>query len=165
MAAATALEPLLAEGRYTADPAASAVRFAVSHLGVQTVRGTLGGLEAAFEVRDGRIAGTGSVAAASISTRTPPRDLHLRSYLLAARRHPRLELHVDAVLAAEVPATLVVRGRPLATRLRLCADGGRLHAFLRLDRRAAVLGWPGPLDRAVGRYVDVEVDAALTPRP
>lgn len=163
--AATALEPLLAEGRYTAVPAASSVRFAVSHLGVQTVRGTLGDLRAAFEVRDGRITGEASVAASSISTRTPPRDLHLRSYLLRAGRHPRIELRVDAVLAPEVPATLVVRGRPLAIRLRLCADGGRLHAFLRLDRRAAVLGWPQPLDRAVGRYVDVEVEAALSARP
>jgi hypothetical protein len=164
MTAAPPASVLLPEGRYDVDGAASTVRFAVGHFGVQTVRGTLDGLRGCVAVADGRLVAHGSVDAATLRTGTRARDAHVRSFLLAADRFPRLELRTDAPLAPEVPATLLVRGRPLTVLVALRALGGDgLRADLRLDRRAARLGWPLLLDRAVGRHVDVTLTLRLRP--
>lgn len=156
--------PLL-HGRYTVDPAVSAVRFSVAHFRIQTVRGTLGGVDGTVVVEDGRIVARGTADAASVRTGTAPRDAHLRSYLFDTAEHPTFAMVVDAPLAPQVAATVTVRGRavPVAVRLE-SQDGGRLRASFTLDRRAAGLTWPSPVEAgglAVGREVRVELDLAL----
>lgn len=159
--------PLLPDGRYRVDGAASAVRFAVAHFRVQTVRGTLTGLSGEITVAAGRLQARGGVDAATVRTGTPPRDAHLRSFLLRAADHPRIELQVDSPLAPRVAATLWVRGRPVSVPVAITAGGpARLQARLTLDRRAAGLTWPAPIEAggvAVGRTVTVDLDLALAP--
>jgi polyisoprenoid-binding protein YceI len=67
---------------YTFDPAHSAATFSIKHLGVSTVRGEFGKLKGTAELdrsspRASKVDAT--IEAASINTREPKRDAHLRS--------------------------------------------------------------------------------------
>jgi hypothetical protein len=167
--APTAARPdgaLLPEGRFDVDASRSSTSFAVAHFRLQTVRGSLSGLTGCVAVADGRLVAHGGVDAASISTGNSVRDAHLRSYLLAAKHHPRLELRVDAPLAPVVPVTVWVRGRPVTAAATLCGTPDDLAVRLELDRRAAGLTWPAPVELggvAVGRTVTIDLRLALRP--
>jgi len=74
-------DPRNLTGTWTVDPAHSSVEFQVKHMGISTVKGQ-------FEQREGEIElpadftqarATGTVRAASVNTRDPSRDEHLRS--------------------------------------------------------------------------------------
>ncbi|PTL58329.1 YceI family protein [Paraconexibacter algicola] len=157
---------LLPEGRSVVTGSSTAT-FSVKHFRVQMVRGRFGAApEGELEVADGHLTARGSVDAASISTGNPPRDAHLRGFLFATRKHPRLELRVDAPLAAQVPATVWVRGRPATVLVTLAPNDRGVRASFTLDRRLVGLTWPQPIEAggvAVGREVHVELDLALAP--
>ncbi len=158
--------PPLPDGSWVVDPEASEVRFSLRHFRVQTVRGTLEGLDGVVEVTDGRLTARGSVDAASIATGTKGRDAHLRSFLFATDRYPRIELRADGQPAAQMPVTLWIRGRPSTVLATLTGDPSALRVTFSLDRRDAGLTWPGPIEAggvAVGRRVDVELLLALRP--
>jgi polyisoprenoid-binding protein YceI len=163
---ATAARPsVLPEGRHEVLPASTA-SFTVAHFRVQKVRGTLGDVRGTIEVADGRIVADGSVDAASVRTGTPPRDAHLRSYLFAVGEHPRMRLQVDATAARDVPATVWIRGRPVTVLARIEVRDDGLRVRFDLDRRAAGLTWPAPVEAggvAVGRRVAVELLLVLRP--
>lgn len=154
----------LPDGSWIVDPATSEVRFSLRHFRVQTVRGTLEGLEGTVEVVAGQLTARGSVDAASISTQAPPRDAHLRSFLFATKRYPRIELRADGPFADQLPVTLWIRGRPSTVLATLDGEASALRVSFSLDRRAAGLTWPAPIEVggiAVGRHVDVELLLAL----
>ncbi len=133
---------------------------------MQTVRGTLDGLEGVVEIADGRLTARGSVDAASVSTGTPPRDAHLRSFLFATERYPRMEIRADGPPAAHLPVTLWIRGRPSTVLATLAGDASALRVSFSLDRRAAGLTWPAPIEAGgvtVGRRVEVELRLVLRP--
>jgi polyisoprenoid-binding protein YceI len=78
MSATTTVIPT---GTWTVDPTHSKVGFAVKHMGIATVRGLFnefeGHLEIAGDLSSAKAYGT--VRAASVDTREPQRDAHLRS--------------------------------------------------------------------------------------
>jgi len=71
----------LQNGEWSLDPAHSVVEFAVRHLGISTIRGRFGGVEASVVV--GSDLGSSSLAAevdmSSVDTGNADRDTHLRS--------------------------------------------------------------------------------------
>ena len=70
----------IAQGTWNVDPSHSSVEFQVKHMGLATVKGFFGDFEGKIEVGDdGTISASGSVDAASLSTRSAQRDEHLRS--------------------------------------------------------------------------------------
>lgn len=69
----------LPTGTWTVDPVHSGVEFHVKHLGISTVKGSFKEFEGTLEVGPGGASAKGSVKAASIDTREPQRDEHLRS--------------------------------------------------------------------------------------
>ncbi|MCW3041300.1 MAG: YceI family protein [Solirubrobacterales bacterium] len=164
--AAIALPDL--EGHFAVDAAASSVRFSVAHFRIQTVRGSLTGLSGDVRIAGGHLTADGTVDAASIRTGTGSRDAHLRSYLLRTDAHPHLRLYVDTPLAPRILATVTVRERPVPVEVTLeVRQAGRLHATFLLDRHAAGLTWPAPVEAggvAVGREVRVDLDLALVPQ-
>src|SRR5580693_5571382 len=76
--AATLTTPL-PTGTWTVDPIHSSVEFHVKHLGIATVKGQFTKFEGVVEVDDDGARARGSVDVASVDTREPQRDEHLRS--------------------------------------------------------------------------------------
>lgn len=68
--------------KYAFDPAHSAATFSVKHLGLATVRGEFGKMTGTVELDRGNLRAStveATIDAASISTREPKRDAHLKS--------------------------------------------------------------------------------------
>src|SRR3954452_19817669 len=77
---ANTVSPAIAQGTWSVDPSHSSVEFQVKHMGLATVKGFFNEFEGTLEVaEDGTVSASGSVDAASLSTRSDQRDEHLRS--------------------------------------------------------------------------------------
>ena len=66
-------------GTWNVDPVHSSVEFQVKHLGIATVKGQFKEFEGALEVTPEGTRAYGKVNVASVDTREPQRDEHLRS--------------------------------------------------------------------------------------
>jgi polyisoprenoid-binding protein YceI len=67
---------------YTLDPAHSAATFSIKHLGISTVRGEFGKMKGTVELDRGNLRAAkveATIDAASVNTREPKRDAHLKS--------------------------------------------------------------------------------------
>lgn len=94
---------VLSQGTWVVDPAHSSVGFAISHLGITTVKGHFRDFDGTLEVAaDGTIAVAGTVRADSVDTREPHRDDQLRSAdVLDVAKYPQITLHSTACEAVE----------------------------------------------------------------
>jgi polyisoprenoid-binding protein YceI len=74
------------------DPAHTEVQFAVRHMGLATVRGTFSGVKGTLELEGGHPAAVDvSIDVATVHTREPRRDEHLRSAdFFDAEKHPAI---------------------------------------------------------------------------
>ena len=93
MSTAATTSTLIPTGAWNLDPSHSTVGFSVKHLGIATVRGEFtefaGTLEIGETLEDSRAYGT--VKVASVDTREPQRDDHLRSPdFFDAERYPEI---------------------------------------------------------------------------
>ena len=66
-------------GTWKVDPVHSSVEFQVKHLGIAMVKGLFGEFEGTLEVTPQGSVAYGTVKTASVDTREPQRDAHLRS--------------------------------------------------------------------------------------
>ncbi len=74
------LTELIPAGVWKVDPVHSSIEFGIKHLLITTVKGTFADFDGTIEIRqDGTGHATGAIRAASIDTREPQRDEHLRS--------------------------------------------------------------------------------------
>ncbi len=75
------------------DPAHTSVEFSVRHMAITTVRGRFEKVEGSVDLKDGRLTEMrASIQAASVNTREPQRDEHLRSAdFFDAANYPQLE--------------------------------------------------------------------------
>ncbi|HVL97780.1 MAG TPA: YceI family protein [Egibacteraceae bacterium] len=81
-------------GTYAIDPDHSVVEFVVRHLGLAKVRGRFNEFEGMIDIAEDieQSSARVTIQAASIDTRSPDRDTHLRSGdFLDAENHPALE--------------------------------------------------------------------------
>src|ERR1700678_1525258 len=69
----------LPTGTWNVDPVHSSVEFQVKHLGIASVKGQFKEFEGTLEVGPDGARGYGKVNVASVDTREPQRDAHLRS--------------------------------------------------------------------------------------
>jgi polyisoprenoid-binding protein YceI len=101
----------IATGTWSVDPSHSTVGFSVKHMGIATVRGEFTEFDGALTVgEDGAMSATASVRAASVDTREPQRDDHLRSPdFFNAEAHPVIGLESTAVTQVD-DETIEVRG-------------------------------------------------------
>lgn len=151
------------------EPADSAVRFSVRHLGVKTTRGEF------------RIAGAGAVSdpqrgvsveadidAGSVDTHDRIRDTRLRDEFFDVEHHPRMRFVARAPAAGSrtITGELTIRGatRPveLAIRTEPVGEGAvRVRAKGELSRSEFGLEWGALVDAGkllVGDRVQVEAD-------
>jgi polyisoprenoid-binding protein YceI len=117
----------LPAGTWKVDPVHSSVEFQVKHLGIATVKGQFKEFEGTLEIApDGAVA-YGTVQTASVDTREPQRDEHLRSAdFFEAATYPTIDFRSTAIRAAgedelEIDGELTIHGvtRPITLRAEL----------------------------------------------
>lgn len=154
---APAVRVLLADGhlagQWVLDPGRSSIRLKSSVLGgLVPVKGVFREVNGNGTISpDGKVSGTLTVAAASIDTKNPRRDTHLRSAdFFDSANHPDITFTADGIRpsgqGAEVTGTLTVRGRtrPLSFDAVAATQGDgeiRLDAEAHINRADFGLTW------------------------
>ncbi|GIW42949.1 MAG: polyisoprenoid-binding protein [Candidatus Binatia bacterium] len=177
----------LAEQIYDIDPAHSAVHFAVRHMMVSTVRGTMGKVTGTVyfdehDVTRSRVEAT--IDAAGIDTREPKRDEHLRSPdFLDTAKYPTITFKSKRVVKLaedkyQVVGDLTIKGvtkevtldvegvpRPFKDPFGKERMGGSAHA--KINRQDFGVNFNKVMDNGgllVGNEVDVTVDVEVVRR-
>jgi polyisoprenoid-binding protein YceI len=125
-AAATTTLPT---GTWKVDPVHSSVEFQVKHLGIATVKGQFTQFEGTLEVGEDGARASGSVEVASVDTREPQRDAHLRSAdFFEVESFPRIEFASTAIRPLdenefEIDADLTIHGVTRPVTLKATFEG------------------------------------------
>jgi polyisoprenoid-binding protein YceI len=125
--AATAVP--LPTGTWTVDPVHSSIEFHVKHLGIATVKGQFTDFEGTLDVDSAGARARGSVEVASVDTREPQRDEHLRSAdFFEADRFPRIAFVSTAIRPLqdeefEIDADLTIHGVTRPVTLKATLEG------------------------------------------
>jgi polyisoprenoid-binding protein YceI len=94
----SAAQASLPTGTWNVDPVHSSVEFQVKHLGIATVKGQFKEFEGTLEVGPDGVSAYGKVNVASVDTREPQRDAHLRSPdFFDADNHPEITFKSTSV--------------------------------------------------------------------
>jgi polyisoprenoid-binding protein YceI len=170
------------------DSAHSSVQFAVRHMMVATVRGSFGKISGKVRWAPSNPAAAGveaQVEVATIDTREPKRDAHLRSPdFFDAEKHPLMTFRSTSVTPAgpgryRLAGELTIRGvsRPVIFDVEgpgepIRGMGGELRtgatASTKINRKDFGMTWNRVLDTggvAVGEEVTITVDVALVQKP
>ena len=176
--------PLLAQSRWTIDPAHSAAHFQVKHMMISTVRGEFAKVSGSvtFDGKDySTIKAEAVIQAASVNTREPKRDDHLRSAdFLDAASYPTITFKskqvqdikgssfkligdlsirgVTKTVVLDVEATQPIKGMNKETRMGA-------QATTKLNRQDFGVKWNRALDAGgvvVGNEVQIIIDLELT---
>lgn len=154
------------------DPAHTDIGFRVRKMGMYYVKGRFRHASGWVEIDENGIPRRGEVEieAASIDTRIPPRDWHLRTRdFLDASRHRIIRAKVDTVDLANgafrAPAELTVHGTSgtveLHGHLHAADTAALLHLHGSLGRHAFGIRPRRPLEWIVGPEVQVDALIAL----
>ncbi|HEX3518030.1 MAG TPA: YceI family protein [Solirubrobacteraceae bacterium] len=94
----TTTQTALPTGTWNVDPVHSSVEFQVKHLGIATVKGQFKEFEGTLEVTPEGATASGSAEVASVDTREPQRDAHLRSAdFFDAETNPKITFTSTAI--------------------------------------------------------------------
>jgi polyisoprenoid-binding protein YceI len=94
----TTARTALPTGTWKVDPVHSSVEFQVKHLGIATVKGQFNEFEGTLEVDESGARAHGKAIVASVDTREPQRDAHLRSAdFFHAEEHPEITFESTAI--------------------------------------------------------------------
>ncbi|HEY2282960.1 MAG TPA: YceI family protein [Solirubrobacteraceae bacterium] len=126
-AVATSTETVLPTGTWAVDPVHSSVEFQVKHLGIATVKGQFKEFEGTVEVGPEGARAYGTVQTASVDTREPQRDEHLRSAdFFEVATYPTIDFRSTAIRPAgedelEIDGELTIHGvtRPITLRAEI----------------------------------------------
>jgi polyisoprenoid-binding protein YceI len=120
---------VLPTGTWRVDPVHSSVEFQVKHLGIATVKGLFKEFEGTLEVGpDGAVA-YGTVQTASVDTREPQRDEHLRSAdFFEVDKYPEIgfrstEIRTTGEDEFEIVADLSIHGVTRSVTLQATLEG------------------------------------------
>jgi polyisoprenoid-binding protein YceI len=130
---ASATDAAVPTGTWIVDPHHSTVGFAVRHMGIATVRGQFSEFDGRFEFGDdlASFSAGGTVKVASIDTRQPDRDAHLRSAdFFDAQAYPDIVFESYRITPAgggdyDVTGDLTIHGvtNPITLRVTLGGTG------------------------------------------
>jgi len=126
-AVATPTETILPTGTWKVDPVHSSVEFQVKHLGIATVKGQFAEFEGTLEVGPEGAVAHGTVKTASVNTREPQRDEHLRSAdFFEVDTYPEIAFRSTAIRAVdedelEIDGALEIHGvtRPITLKAEI----------------------------------------------
>ena len=170
-----------AVGTWSIDAAHTSVEFAVRHLMISTVKGRFGEVAGTValgsDLADARVDVT--INAASVDTRQPDRDAHLRSPdFFDAERFPTLSFKSTRVTRdgdhVKVEGDLTIRGTTRPVTLRVTEEGRTrdpwggerigFSATTKINRRDFGLTWNQVLETggiAVGDEIKISLDVEL----
>ena len=110
MTAIATPEQVIPSGTWNVDPTHSQVDFAVSHLGISTVRGTFSDFSATL-VGGEAPSLTGSIRLASVSTKDPDRDAHLSSPdFFDTERYPEAAFEATFISPEQLVGNFTLKG-------------------------------------------------------
>jgi polyisoprenoid-binding protein YceI len=123
-ATASPVATALPIGTWQVDKVHSSVEFQVKHLGIATVKGQFTEFEGTLEVSPENTVAYGTVQVASVNTREPARDEHLRSAdFFDAEHNPEISFRSTAIRpvdedAFEIDGDISIHGitRPLTLK-------------------------------------------------
>lgn len=116
-------------GTWKVDPVHSSVEFHVKHLGIATVKGQFKEFEGTLESGPDGVVAYGTVKTASVDTREPQRDEHLRSAdFFEVDRYPEIGFRSTEIRAAgeddfEIVADLTIHGVTRQVTLQATLEG------------------------------------------
>jgi polyisoprenoid-binding protein YceI len=125
----TATQTALPTGTWNVDPIHSSVEFHVKHLGIATVKGQFKEFEGTLEVGPDGSRAYGTVKVASVDTREPQRDAHLRSPdFFDADQYPEIAFQSTAIRPLdedtfEIEGDLSIHGVTRALTLNATLEG------------------------------------------
>jgi polyisoprenoid-binding protein YceI len=125
---ASATTPL-PTGTWKVDPIHSSVEFHVKHLGIATVKGQFKAFEGTLDVDENGARANGTVEVASVDTREPQRDDHLRSAdFFEVERFPQIAFQSSAIRPLdddefEIDADLTIHGVTRSVTLKAVFEG------------------------------------------
>jgi polyisoprenoid-binding protein YceI len=165
--------PLRGHWRVLSDP--SRVGFRVKKMGLYRVKGHFRGIDGTVELSPERLSADVVIDASSISTRMPPRDLHLRSRdFLDVKAHPVIAVSADRVEVTpdgelRIPARFDLHGHDAQVDLTGHYHGGGpgelliLHLSGVLNRHDFGIRPRQPFEMVVGKLVELDVELVLQP--
>jgi polyisoprenoid-binding protein YceI len=117
MSAIATVKTVVPTGTWKTDPVHTNVGFSVKHMGVSTVRGQFTDFEGTLEVQeDGSANAYATIKTASVDTKEPQRDEHLRSPdFFNAEAHPEITFQSTAITPTgddtfEITGDLAING-------------------------------------------------------
>jgi polyisoprenoid-binding protein YceI len=119
-------------GTWKVDPVHSSVEFHVKHLGIATVKGQFKEFEGTLESSPDGVVAYGTVKTASVDTREPQRDEHLRSAdFFEVERYPEIGFRSTAIGPTgedefEIVADLTIHGVTRSVTLQATLEGVEL---------------------------------------
>lgn len=116
-------------GTWKVDPVHSSVEFQVKHLGIATVKGQFKEFEGTLEVGPEGAVAYGTVKTASVDTREPQRDEHLRSAdFFEVEKYPEVGFRSTAIRTTgkdefEIEGDLSIHGVTRPVTLKATLEG------------------------------------------
>jgi len=172
-----------ATSTWVIDPAHSSIEFAVKHMVITTVRGTFAKFEADLAIDEADLArskATFRIDAASIDTRQPDRDNHLRSAdFFDVANHPTITFVTTAIERTgnntyRITGDLTIRGTTRPVTFEAEVHGPARNPFGKtvvavsvsgkINRKDFGLTWNAPLEAGgwlVGDEVRINADFEL----
>lgn len=173
---------------YQIDPQHAAAHFKVRHMMISNVKGEFSGVTGTIEFDPTNLTAShvdATINAATVSTREPQRDKHLKSAdFLDVRRYPAMTFHSTRIVSAgnsryEVVGELTIRGVTRDVTLHvesLTAEikdrDGQFRrgasASTRIERTDFGLTWNAVLESGgflVGDDVDISIDLEIVRKP
>lgn len=169
-------QPLPLEGSWRVAAERSRIGFRVKKMGIYHVKGHFREVEGTAELGPASAGGEVVIKAASVSTRVPPRDAHLRSRdFLDAGSYPEIRvsapsIEVDPQGRLVVPTFFDLHGKRAPVQLsgHAHAHGSGeqlvLHLAGSLDRHVFGIRPRQPFEMVVGDEVLVDVELVLERR-
>jgi polyisoprenoid-binding protein YceI len=157
-------------GNWTLDPARSQVQLHTRHTWLLPLTGEFHQVSGAGSVgADGAVAGTLTVAAASVNTKNQRRDTHLRSAdFFDVAAHPDITFTLEGAApegaGARVAGTLTVRGttRPVSFDAQVSSSDGELWLTARVPVNRADYGLTWNMLGIAAMNSEIEVRAVFT---
>jgi polyisoprenoid-binding protein YceI len=125
----TAVQTPLPTGTWKIDPVHSSVEFQVKHLGIATVKGQFKEFEGTLEVTADGVNAHGTVETASVDTREPQRDGHLRSAdFFDVENNPKITFQSTSIKPIddedfEIEGDFTLHGTTLPLKLTATLEG------------------------------------------